>query len=70
MMVAPFLMLPMFLSWFVGVIFLVATVLAVYYYVAGKDEEYLRAKKVAVKMFYIALVLVVLVIIFLMPLRG
>lgn len=66
-MIAPLLMLPMFFTWLVGVIFFVATVLTVYFYVVGKDEEYRRAKQVAVKMFYIAFVLIILVIIFLMP---
>jgi len=66
-LIAPLLMLPMFFTWLVGVIFFVATVLTVYYYVVGKDEEYRRAKQVAVKTFYIAFVLIILVIIYLMP---
>ncbi|MBS3885653.1 MAG: hypothetical protein KGZ41_01595 [Dethiobacter sp.] len=69
-LMVPLFMLPMFLIWFVGVIFLVAAVLAVNYYVVGKDEEYRRAKGVAVKMFCIAFVLIVLALIYLVPMRG
>lgn len=39
-LIAPLLMLPIFFTWLAGVIFFVATVLTVYYYVVGKDEEY------------------------------
>ncbi|HSW35240.1 MAG TPA: hypothetical protein VLH18_01415 [Candidatus Limnocylindrales bacterium] len=57
----------MFLVWLVGVVFLVATGLAVYYYVAGKDEEYRRAKSLAVILLGAVFVLLILVALFMIP---
>ncbi|MBS3975622.1 MAG: hypothetical protein KGZ75_02675 [Syntrophomonadaceae bacterium] len=65
----PLMMLLMFFAWLTGIVFLVATVLAVYYYIAGKEEEFQRAKKVAVRLFLAVAVLAVLFSLFLIPVR-
>ncbi len=52
----PLMMLMMFFTWLIGIVFLVVTVLAVYYYIAGKAEEFQRAKKVALILCAVALV--------------
>lgn len=66
----PLMMLLMFFVWLTGIVFLVATVLAVYYYIAGKEEEFQRAKKVAVRLFLAVAVLAVLFALFLIPVRS
>jgi cytochrome bd-type quinol oxidase subunit 2 len=65
----PLMMLLMFFAWLTGIVFLVATVLAVYYYIAGKEEEFQRAKKVAVRLFLAVAALAVLFSLFLIPVR-
>lgn len=66
----PLMMLLMFFAWLTGIVFLVATVLAVYYYIAGKEEEFQRAKKVAVRLFLAVAVLAVLFSLFLITVRS
>jgi len=66
----PLMMLIMFFAWLVGIVLLVATVLAVNYYIVGKQEEFQRAKKVAVRLLVVLVVLAVLSALFLFPVKG
>jgi heme/copper-type cytochrome/quinol oxidase subunit 2 len=65
----PLMMLLMFFAWLTGIVFLVATVLAVYYYIAGKEEEFQRAKKVALGLLVVVAALAVLSFLFMIPVR-
>lgn len=53
------------LGWMAAVIFLVATVLAVHYYIAGKTAEYERAKRIAIILLVFVLGLILLTTLFL-----
>ncbi|MBT9158654.1 MAG: hypothetical protein DDT36_01672 [Firmicutes bacterium] len=53
------------LGWMAAVIFLVATVLAVHYYIAGKTVEYERAKRIAIILLVFVLGLILLTTLFL-----
>lgn len=63
------IMLVMFIVWVAVVMFLVASALAVHYYIAGKTAEYDRAKDIAVKVLALVVGLMLFVLIFVLLFR-
>ncbi|MBT9131145.1 MAG: hypothetical protein DDT42_01011 [candidate division WS2 bacterium] len=46
--IGPLMALGMVLFWIIGITFFVSLTLALYYYIAGKNDEFERAKKILI----------------------